>query len=104
MPVHVQDLCKGEIVSLLDKPCWVAQSGIFLFGRIESLCMDQDIKPRIATGLLFSAAVVLFWAVDPGFSGVREQPYAELVLVFTSIVAATSLYFIHGILEEVTGE
>lgn len=66
--------------------------------------MEESLKPRIVTGLLFSAAVVLFWAVSPDFSAVREQPYAELVLVFTSVVAATSLYFIHELLSEVAGE
>lgn len=53
--------------------------------------MEDNLKPRIATGLLFSAAVVLFWAVSPDISAVQEQPYAELVLIFTSIVAAFSL-------------
>lgn len=66
--------------------------------------MEDSLKPRIFTGLLFSAAVVLFWAVSPDISAVQEQPYAELVLVFTSIVAASSLYFIHELLSEVTGE
>lgn len=66
--------------------------------------MEDSLKPWIVTSLFLVAAVALFWAASPDFSAVREQPYAELVLVFTSIIAATSLYFIHDLLYEVTGE
>lgn len=66
--------------------------------------MEDSLKPRIITGMLFSVAIVLFWMVSPDISAVQDQQYAELVLVFTSIVAASSLYFIHDILSEVTGK
>lgn len=66
--------------------------------------MVSDLKPKLAAGAFLAASGVLFWLASPDISGVMEQPYVELVLLFTSLVAAVSLYFVYSILSEVTGK
>lgn len=61
----------------------------------------DGLKPKVVTGALAVLATVLIYFTFPNFSGLSDYSYAFLVPVFTSVVAVSSLYFIHQKLSEV---
>ena len=61
----------------------------------------DNLRPKIVTGALAFLAAVLIYMASPSLEGLTEYSYAFLVPVFTSIIAVSSLYFIHQKLSEV---
>lgn len=61
----------------------------------------DNLKPKIVTGILAVLALALIYLASPDISGLADYRYAVLVPVFTSIIAVSSLYFIHKKLSEV---
>lgn len=64
----------------------------------------ENLKPKAIVGALVAIFGALVWLSSPDINSVLEQEFAIYVIIFTSVVAITSLYFIHRELIEVLSE